>query len=417
MAYSFNPFTGNFDYYLPQNGDLNLGSLQFQYQANFPIGFTTNAKLYGQYLFVLSATYSLLIIDVSDPYAPFMTGGVAAANSAFDLRQAGSLCFTFEPNRLRVFDVSKVGSPSLLYGPTAAAGNVRCSSAGDVAGEFIYTYNPNTTQFHIIQIVDPTLPIESANISTSAFTSLQHAIAFDDNVVYASANGVLQAFDVSNPESIVLLSSLTTTGLTRSIDRIYTIKSLGSFLYCNARETTTNQPVLLIINKTNPASMTAASITDLSGSAVTLTPNVELFFPFAGVNSSDGNQLVDFFDVRQNDAPARVQTFSEGGGSLGGGFQFNLSGNNFYDIAFGGVDAYILFGTNVSNALVGTVQAGKVEAYGEVAAGFVNVRGSITVRDHASFQDEVAAFNLTTKNEITAYRYRQIMRYLMMMGS
>lgn len=453
MPFKFNPFTGNFDldgdvtinpktaitpaptdelliadasdsykvrkataYDVLTYGqkDLNIGTLDFLFQANFAIGFTTNAKLYGQYLFVLSATIQLLIIDVSDPANPFLAGQLAGATSAFDLKQAGSLCFAFEANRLRVYDVSKVGSPTLLYGPTAAAGNVRCSSAADIAGSYLYTYNPNTTEFHAINMTDPNLPVKISTISTSAFTNLQHSIVYDDNVVFASGNSVLNAYDVSNPESIVLLSSLNTTTLSTSIDRIYSMKSLGSFLYCNCRITGTTNLALVILNKSNPASITEGSITQLNTNTIPNVPNLELFFPFCVLNGLLAlSPNYHFFDVRYFDAPVLQQEFYI---QTSTNFTMNMNGNNFYDIGFAGVDAYIIFGTNVSNALVGTVQAGKVEAYGEVAAGSVNVRGAMTCRDQASFQSDLSAKNVQAKNEVTAYRYRQLLRYMYMMG-
>lgn len=417
MAFTFNPFTGKLDVIPAPAEDLNTSNLRFEYQTSFPIGFTTNARLYGQYLYVLAATNQLAIIDVSNPFGPFLAGNITGSASHFSLRQSGNYLFTFETNRLRVYDISNPATASLLYGPTAAAGNVRSSSDGDVAGSYVYTYKPSTTEFHVIDVADPLIPIEVSTISTTTFSNLAHTHAYDNDVVYSSANGVLQAYDVSNPESLVLLSSLTLTGLSTSIDRIYSIKPLGSFLYCSARITTTNQPALLILNKTNPAAMTEESITPLGTSGVslvTLTPNLELFFPFAAINYYfDGTSSnIEFYDIRQYDAPEFKQDFASGST----GFQFSVIGNNYYEVSFAGVDAYILFGTNVSNAVVGTVQAGTVAAYGEVTAGKVNIRGDLACRNDGWFQNKLNGREITAQEELNAYHYRNVLRYMMMMG-
>lgn len=414
MPYTFNPFTGNFDVVNAAAEDLNTSNLRFEFQVNFPVAFTTNAKLYGEYLFIISAN-SFVILDVSNPFGPFLAGQVAGASSAFNLRQAGNNVFTFEPNRLRVYDVTNPGSPSLLYGPTAAAGNVRSGSDGEVVGNYVYTYKPSTTEFHVIAAGDPTLPVEVSTISSGAFTNLQYGVATESNVTFISGNGILQAYDVTNPESITLLSTLTLTGLSSSIDRILSMKSLGSFLYCSARLTGSNQPALLIVNKTTPTAMTEASITPLGspGDVITTASNLELFFPFCAVNYSSGSlATIEFYDVRDYTAPTLSQQFVPGTTN----FTFSTMGNNFYDIGFTGVDAYILFGTNVSQAFIGSAQVGRADVYGEVSAGFVNTK-TLSCRGPSWFQSSLMSKSLSAKDEVIAYRYRQIMRYLMMMGS
>jgi hypothetical protein len=406
--------------YTEPSEDLNTGNLRFVFQADLAVPFCTNAKLFGKYLVIINAVSpSFNIIDVSSPTGLFLVGSVTGTAAAFNLKNAGSLVATFESNRLRIYDISVPAVPVLLYGPTAAAGNVRSSSDGVFEGALIYTYKPSTTEFHVIDTTDPNLPVQVGAISTSAFTNLQHSFVTDTHVAYASGNGTLSAFNVVNPESIVLYSTLNTTTLSQNIDRIYQMRSEGSFLYCLSRIATTNQPALMIINKTNPAAMVEESITPLGTSGLSvissLNSGMELFFPFCGVTYIyDGSSArTDFFDIRDYSAPSLSQSFLSGYQS----FTFSLVGNNYYEVDLSGVHSYILFGTNVSNALVGSVQAGRVEAYGEVSAGFVNVRGSLTCRDNASFQEAVSSKNLQAKNEVTAYRYRQIMRYLMMMGN
>jgi len=461
MGFKFNPFTGNFDLdgdvtINPKTAitpapadeilvadasdsfavrkttladalvygqkDLNIGTLDPVFQVDLAVAFCTNAKLYGQYLYILSATVQLVIIDVSNPTGLFLAGQLAGGSSAYNLKNNGSLIASFESNRLRVYSIANVSAPTLLYGPTAAAGNVRSSSDGAFEGSLIYTYNPLTTEFHVIDVSDPALPVQVGAISTGAFTNLQHSFVNAGHYVYATANGIIQVFDVTNPESIVLTSTLNTTTLSSNISQILSIRSLNSFLYCAAKIATTNQPSLLIINKSNPAALTEASLTPLGTSGVSLfqfsgqLANLELFFPFVGINYNYdglGSNLTDFYDVRYYDAPVHKQSLV----STYQSFTFSLVGNNYYEVDLSGVHSFVLFGTNVSNALVGSVQAGRVEAYGEVSAGFVNVRGSLTCRDNASFQEQLSAKNVQAKNEVTAYRYRQLMRYLMMMGS
>lgn len=401
--------------------DLNTGNLRFVHQVDLGVGFTTNSRLFGQYLFIISATVQLVIIDVSNPTGLFLAGSLAGASSAWNIRNAGALIATFETNRLRMYDISNISSPTLLYGPTAVAGNVRSSTDGAFEGSMIYTYKPNTVEFHVIGVNDPSQPVQVGAIAASAAAAVQHTFVVDGKYAYASANGVLNVYDISNPESIVLTSSLNTTTLSENIDRILSMKALNSFLYCSARVSGTGQPALLILNKSNPALLTEESMTLLGTSGLSIwglsgqITNLELFFPFVGVcYYYDGAScLTEFYDVRYYDAPVFMQSFESSYQS----FTMSLIGNNYYEVDFSGVHSFILFGSNVSNVLAGSVQAGRVEAYGEVSAGFVNVRGSLTCRDDASFQKRLTSRSLQAKNEVTAYRYRQLMRYLLMLGS
>lgn len=399
--------------------DLNLGSLRQVFQFELSVAFGLCAELSGQYLYFSSAG-NVAMIDMSNPFGPFLTDNVVITGlSILQLTQVGNYLIGFSSNRLCIFDVSDPANMLSVYTPTAALGNVRSGNFGDTSGQFIYTTKgsspANTVQ--VVDFSDPTAPYTRGTISAAANTPANGMI-FDNGNLYCGSSTVLQAFDVSDPDSLVLLSSLSLSTLPEAITAVHYIRSAGSFLYLGCSNAALDT-YLVIVNKNDPTAMVIESITPVGlaadGYSRTTFVCLQLFFPFVGVlvENPGLEAEVKIYDVRQFDAPEFKQTIPVATSFL----YWSILGNQMVSVGLSAVRSYILFGTNVSNANIGSFTAGSGNVIGEVKAGKATIVGPLTARDDMSVGRSISAGSrITSQRGVMAQKTRDLLRLIYMLG-
>lgn len=158
---------------------------------------------------VLSNGGQIRVMDVADPGAPAMRGGMPVPIPSIDVDLEGSLAAVAGTwGGLGLIDLSEPDAPALI-GTVPSVGG-----ASDVAvrGEFAYVADAawQTPGLHVVDVSNPSMPREIAVIDTAGFVN-QLAIIGDYLFATADLQGVL-VYDLSDPALPLQIGSHNTLG-------------------------------------------------------------------------------------------------------------------------------------------------------------------------------------------------------------
>src|ERR1017187_8321027 len=240
---------GNYAYILGDNGNQGSGSSAAQFyvvdithpasmavvSATSITGFInygqSGIRVQGQYVYLVSSTGTastnlLQIYDVSNPYAPAFVGSVQVPLYGFGLWLSGEYAYVISYvgvssiSTLDVVDVSNPASPTIVGSTDTGTAGLNVADI-KVVGKYAYVAGQSNLQ------------------STTQY----------------SENSQILVFDVSNPASPYLLSSLPVAHSPQGLD------VEGHYLY----ETLYDQYSLNIYDISNPASLSQVGSASLSG--------------------------------------------------------------------------------------------------------------------------------------------------------
>jgi hypothetical protein len=133
----------------------------------FTPGPAQKVKVAGNYAYIAAQTAGLLVVDVTDPGAPFLAGSVATT-SARDVDVSGSYAYVADgAGGLRVIDISVPQSPQIVgtYAWGANTMATAVSVAGGPAGgnPYLYafvldSYSSTTSAIRIVNVASPATP-------------------------------------------------------------------------------------------------------------------------------------------------------------------------------------------------------------------------------------------------------------------
>ena len=125
-------------------------------------------KVVGSYAYVAAQSAGLLVVDVSDPGAPFLVGSVATT-SATDVDVNGSYAYVADgAGGLRVIDISTPQNPQVVgtYCLDKCHGHLRLRLRADLAAErpYLYafvlnTYDTASNGIRIVNVTNPASPV------------------------------------------------------------------------------------------------------------------------------------------------------------------------------------------------------------------------------------------------------------------
>jgi len=173
------------------------------YDTNWP---AIDVVILNNYAYVADYDDGLLIIDVSNPANPFLTGSWNSDNYSMGVAISGYYAFVADQSRgLRVIRVSNPSTPSL----TATIGLNNSATAVKISGNYAYVTNMSN-QLYIVDISNPIIP------SLCGFCNLPedaNSVAVSGSYVYLADGGSgLQVIDVSDPFTPFIAGSCDTPG-------------------------------------------------------------------------------------------------------------------------------------------------------------------------------------------------------------
>ncbi len=219
-------------------------------------GFAHGVDIVGNFAYVADGTtgggnYGLQIIDISNPNNPTLAGSYTTPGNAQEIEVIGNYAYlidapyALDPSSLLIIDVSNPNSPTLT-GSYTTTGNAQ---GVDIIGNFAYVAD-GPSGLLIIDITNrnnPTL-VGSYDTPGNAF-----GVNVIGNFAYvADYDFGLQIIDISNPNSPTLTGSYNTPG------NAYEVKVYNNFAYV------VDVSSLQIIDVSDPNNPTLARIYDQS---------------------------------------------------------------------------------------------------------------------------------------------------------
>ncbi len=213
----------------------------------------------GGYAYLCAGgTEGLVILDVSDPTDPFITGFVndseaggtaSMLESPWDVEVRGKYAYVtaWDDNALSIIDVSDPTNPveigainDSFTGGTATA--IRNPSGVAVAGRYAYVTSDADNAVAVIDVSDPANPVEVANISdtesggTATVLDGPTGLFLAGDFLYVAAydDSGLSVIDISDPTAPVEVATIVDGGEATSIEGIYSPFVSGRYAYVPA---------------------------------------------------------------------------------------------------------------------------------------------------------------------------------------
>lgn len=264
----------------------------FSFQSKLAL---TNAafavEVAGNLAYVADSSPRLNVIDVSNPAAPKIVGGIATGATVRDIFVAGNLAYVAASTAgLQIFDISNPAQPTLvktLDTPSEAF-------AIEVANNIAYLAN-GTSGLHLIDVTDPANPVQVGRYDSPGTA---RDVALRGNFAYlADLDPGIQVIDVSNPAAPIRRFTYNTP------DWAVGIQIVGDIAYV-ADDTAG----LVVLDVQNPVPVRLGGV-DTTG----LLSSIHVEDNHAYVSGSSAGVVV--IDITDPKSPAPVGTYVPGGAS------------------------------------------------------------------------------------------------------
>ena len=169
-------------------------------------GNTGNVYVQGRYAYITSNEPVLNIVDISNPNFPTI-GTVSVSGNPWDVFVQGRYAYVHGLTTLDIVDISNPSSPVQVSTMAISAGTSGAEIY--VQGRYAYLTDYNNNALKIIDVSNVTSP---KNVSNTTTGTNPGNVFVQDRYAYVVAytDSAIQVFDVSNPGTPVNLGSVTT---------------------------------------------------------------------------------------------------------------------------------------------------------------------------------------------------------------
>jgi hypothetical protein len=188
----------------------DLGSPVLVGSYNTP-GYSYGVFVAGDHAFVADYGSGLQVIDISDPSSPTLAGSYNTPGISYDVYISGDHAFIADQSSgLTVVDISNPASPTMAgtYDTPGSARGLCVSGNYAFVGDLTYG-------LQVIDISDPTSPSLAGNYDTPG--AAWGIDVSGDHAYVADYSSGLQVIDISDPTVPVAVGSASMTGLARRV--------------------------------------------------------------------------------------------------------------------------------------------------------------------------------------------------------
>ncbi len=236
-------------------------------------GDAREVSVLGDFVYVADGPSGLSIIDVSIPDTPTLVGSYDISGTAYGLDVIGNLAFIADYDfGLQIIDISNRTNPTLI-GSYATAGNAQ---GVDVIGNFAYVAD-RFSGLQIIDVSNPSSPTLTGSYNTPSDATNVNILG--DFAYVADRFFGLQIIDISNPSTPILVGSFDTPSDTLKV------RVLENFAYI-----ADSASGLQILDVSNPSDPKLVESYATSGDTVGL--NIVGNFVYV-VNSNSGLHILE----------------------------------------------------------------------------------------------------------------------------
>jgi uncharacterized repeat protein (TIGR02543 family) len=229
----------------------------------------------------------LIIVDISNPASPVVRAtkdfaslnGAAMAVAITGNEAIVKIVSDTGVGQLQVLNILDVNNPIFVGSITNIGGSGAIAISGD--GRFVFVADGSGKTFRVVDISDPSSPVQVANISLA---SDPVDLSVRGNFVYIAGSVGVLSFDVSNPASPVLASSYSAPGNVLNLG--YGITVIKDLAHDSDLMFTGDNAAGLVVLRTKDTEAPSIQITSptISPSYTNTTSNLD----FAGSASDNG---------------------------------------------------------------------------------------------------------------------------------
>jgi len=190
-----------------------------------------NVEVVGDYAFVTYSVHGLIVLDISDPTSPDQVGSYPIPN-ARTLKIQGDYAYIVYDNQIRIVDISNPLGPVWVSSISTGIGGFKIGLDGDIlAVAEKSSGNPPAISFY--NISNPISPILQSTITT---TNVVTEIVIKNKIAYA-ADGIagMKVIDIKNPMAPIVSNSIAGINTNGAVyifeDTLYISTDTGLKLY------------------------------------------------------------------------------------------------------------------------------------------------------------------------------------------
>jgi hypothetical protein len=266
---------GNYAYILGDNGDQGSGSSAAQFyvvdithpasmavvSATSITGFInygqSGIRVQGKYVYIVSSTGTsstnlLQIYDVSNPYAPAFAGSVQVPLYGLGLWVSGAYAYVISyvgdssASTLEVVDVSNAASPTIVGSTDTGTAGLHVADI-KVVGKYAYVAGQSGGQSEIL-IFDVSNPASPHLLSSLPVAHSPQGLDVEGSYWYETIydGNALNIYDISNPSSLSQTGTAALTGTCKPQD--VTVEGTTAYVACYANSS------VAVVDVSNPTS-------------------------------------------------------------------------------------------------------------------------------------------------------------------
>jgi hypothetical protein len=263
--YSFNAATATttingHDYLLAGMGGgvfvFNIDSIDASYKVSEVAtyaGLIKDISIYGNYAYLAGYDYGLVIIDIEDPFNPYVTGNVSLPGNAVQVRINNNHAYLASSSGVRIVNVTNQYSPYEV----GYLDNGDYFYGIDVNDTLLYTAEM-TNGLKIYNISSPAMPVE---IGHNDSTGLR-CVYYENGLLYAGNTSELVVYDPSDPSNPLIIGSGFPGGYRMAFSDTFAYSVYNAFQYS----------ITNISDPTSPQDVNTIS-TDYASTFVTIFKN------------------------------------------------------------------------------------------------------------------------------------------------
>ncbi len=287
----------------PSSASYSMGATQLNVSLKMPTsaigsvsaGVTAfDVEVHGNYAYTVNQNGDALlrIIDISNPESPALVGSVSVGGGPSEVSVRGKYAYVvnYTGGSLKAFDISNPASPSLAS--TVGVGGL--PKGVYVQGSYAYVVGESGS----LQVVDISNPraLTSVKAISLGAAGTKHGVYAQDGYLYVilnNASGRMKIYDISNPASPRMMSSVSAGVNPQAI----VVQGRYAYVVNHGR-------TLQIFDIANPEAPIEVSSTSLGGSSNSNQAiHVQGRYAYIANNASD---LLEIYDVSNPASPLIV---------------------------------------------------------------------------------------------------------------
>jgi hypothetical protein len=274
-----------------------------------------DVEVAGSYAYLVAD--SLLVLDITNPSAPFVQGGIELPSTGYGIALAESKAYIAEYTAgLQIVSIANPSAPVLVGGVTLPGYSTDVSVSGHYAYVANYRWEPDTG----VQVVDISNPASPELLTTLPTPGYAHTVDVDGGYLYVGNTdpGSLSIYSLEDPASPLFVENLTL-----STETVEGLNVHDAYAYVGCEDSG-----LIVVGISDPTSPSIVAILDTPGRSRQSTADGSLVYLADGPG---GFQVIDVSSpaspriigsVTTNDEPYGVAlagnyAYVSGGAELG----------------------------------------------------------------------------------------------------